>query len=119
MRFEDREDGEYCIHAGSLELRAGQGHLASVIVNRSRDGKTGVREIYRDLEVSGGHRWLTSDQALQHALMLGASAVTAERHRALSQSGRSTSDADGVTPLLERHHADLNRPLSMRGPEHV
>lgn len=105
MRFEDREDGEYCIHAGSLELRAGQGHMASVIVNRSRQGKTGVREIYRDLEVSGGHRWLTSDQALQHALMLGARAVTAERHRALRQSGRSTSDAAGANPLPERHQA--------------
>ena len=119
MQFEDREVGKYRIHAGSLELRAGQGHLASVIVNRSRDGKTATREVYRDLAVSGGHRWLTSDQALQRALMLGAIAVTAERHRALSQSGRSTSDAAGVIPLLERHQADLNRPWLMRGPAHV
>ena len=74
MQFEDRDDGEYRIHAGSLELRAGQGHLAAVIVKRSRDGKIDASEVYRDMNVSGGHRWMTSDQALQHALMLGVGA---------------------------------------------
>ena len=91
MRFEDRDDGEYRIHAGSLELRAGQGHLAAVIVNRSCDGRISEREIYRDIAVSGGHRWLTSDQALQHALQLGASAVAAERNRTIGLTIRSTS----------------------------
>ena len=89
MRFEDRDDGEYRIHAGSLEPRAGQGHVAAVIVNRSRDGKIDAREVYRDMAVSGGHRWLTSDQALQNALMLGASAVAAERQRATTPTVRT------------------------------
>jgi hypothetical protein len=89
MRFEDRDDGEYRIHAGSLEPRAGQGHLAAVVVHRSRDGKIDAREVYRDIDVSGGHRWLTSDQALQHALMLGASAVAAERQRTMAPTVRT------------------------------
>lgn len=93
MRFEDRDDGDYRIHAGSLELRAGQGHLAAVIVNSSSDGKIGVHEVYRDTEASGGHRWLTSDQALQHALQLGASAVAAERNRTTSQNTRACLNA--------------------------
>lgn len=96
MRFEDRDDGEYRIHAGSLELRAGQGFLAAVIVNRSRDAKNGEREVYRDTEVSGGRRWSTSDQALEQALLLGASAVTAKRHRATSRCGGSTSPVQVV-----------------------
>jgi hypothetical protein len=81
MQFEHRDDGEYRIHAGSLEPRAGHGHLAAVIVTRSRDGKIDAREVYRDMEVSGGHRWETSDEALRHALMLGVRAVAAERQR--------------------------------------
>jgi hypothetical protein len=85
MRFEDKDDGEYRIHAGALELRAGEGFLAAVIVNRSSQGRGDGHEVYRDTEVSGGHRWLTSDQALQHALLVGANAVTAERHRTPSQ----------------------------------
>lgn len=91
MRFEYVEDGEYRIHAGSLELRAGHGHLAAVIVNRSCGGKLAEREIYRDVAVSGGHRWLTPDLALQHALLLGAGAVAAERHRIEGQAVRSGS----------------------------
>ncbi len=90
MRFEDRNDGEFRIHAGSLELRVGQGHLAAVIVHRSCKGDVGACEVYRDTAVSGGHRWLTSDQALQHALLLGASAVAAERRRPVEQTVCST-----------------------------
>ena len=83
MRFEDRDDGEYRIHAGSLEPRAGQGHLAAVIVYRSQGGKMDAREVYRDMQVLGGRRWPTSDQALQYAILLGARAVAVERQRAM------------------------------------
>jgi hypothetical protein len=119
MRFEDKDDGEFRIHAGTLEPRQGQGHLASVIVTRSLKGQVGLREIYRDLEVSGGHRWLTSDEALKHALELGARAITAEKSRPLSQTSRGSLEAAGVSPLPERHPVDLDRPLSMQGHEHV
>jgi hypothetical protein len=105
MRFEDRDDGEYWIHAGSLELRAGEGFLAAVIVNRSSKGKVGRQEVYRDTEVSGGHRWLTSDQALQHALLVGAKAVTAERHRTPSRvAAAAVQIPDGAwSPVTSQH----------------
>ncbi len=80
MRFEDRNDGEYLIHAGALELRAGHGHLAAVIVVRNCTGSKCV-SVFRDVAISGGHRWLTSDQALQQAFVSGYAAIAAERHR--------------------------------------
>lgn len=86
MQFQDIDGGEYRIHAGSLELRAGQVHLAAVIVNRSCDGNIDALEVYRDIGIHSGHRWLTADQALQRALLLGASAVCAERIRTASGS---------------------------------
>lgn len=81
MRLEDRNDGEYRIHAGALELRAGEGHLAAVIVVRHRIGAVKGVDIFRDIAISGGHRWLTSEQALQQAFLTGSVAIAAERHR--------------------------------------
>ncbi len=96
MQFEDRDDGEYRIHAGALELRAGQGFLAAVIVNRTCVGSHGGREVYRDTAVSGGHRWLTSGQALARALLLGAGAVTAERQRTADRPAATVVPAPGA-----------------------
>lgn len=81
MRFEDRDDGDYRIHAGSLEISAGHGHLAAVIVNRSCNGGAKTHEVYRDTDLSIGCTWPTSDQALQHALKLGIAAVAVARQR--------------------------------------
>jgi hypothetical protein len=75
MRFEGRDDGEYRIHAGSLELSAGHGHLAAVVVNRCRNGEAEMLAVYRDTELSTDRTCPTSDQALQHALKLGVAAV--------------------------------------------
>jgi hypothetical protein len=86
MQFQDIDDGQYRIHAGSLEIRAGEGHIAAVIVNRSSNGKNKVLEVFRDIDIQSGYRWPTSDQALQRALVLGASAVSAERLRAARYS---------------------------------
>jgi hypothetical protein len=66
-------------NAGSLEPRAGQGHLAAVIVYRSQGRKLDARAVYRDMQVSHGHRWPSSDQALQYALLVRARAVAVER----------------------------------------
>ena len=81
MQFEIRDDGDYRIHAGSLETREGQGHLAAVIVGRVASGRSDAREIFRDTAISGGHRWPTSGEALQRALSMGVKAVDAERAR--------------------------------------
>lgn len=87
MQFEIRNDGDYRIHAGSLETREGQGHLGAVIVGRVAGGGFDAREIFRDTAISGGHRWLTSGEALERALLMGAKAVEAERARAAERAG--------------------------------
>lgn len=96
MLFKDRDDGDYRIHAGSLELRAGEGFLGAVIVHRVRGGSGQQVEVYRDTEVSAGHRWSTADQAVEHALLLGALAVSDVRNRAARGEAEleASSDAD-------------------------
>lgn len=81
MKFESRDDGDYRIHAGSLEARTGGGHLAAVVVDRLGSGRADAREVFRDTALAGGQRWATADQALRQALALGASAVAEDRAR--------------------------------------
>ena len=83
MRFEDKDDGEYRIHAGALELRAGQGFVAAVVVSRIRGALTGSQEVYRD--TADSRCWATSDEALAHALGKGAMAVRVERAQSRSK----------------------------------
>ena len=45
MQFATRIDGEYLIYAGSLELRAGAGFMAAVVVNRNRTVSVAEQEI--------------------------------------------------------------------------
>ena len=79
------------MHPGALEVRIGQGYLGAVIVNQPCGGKPGVHEVHRDAVVCGGHKWLTSEEALQHGLLLGAAAVKAERHRKAALPDPSTA----------------------------
>ena len=79
MQFATRIDGEYLIYAGSLELRAGAGFMAAVVVNRTRTVSVAEQEIYRDIAMSGGHLWATSHEALTSALTLGHRAVQDQR----------------------------------------
>jgi hypothetical protein len=81
MRFEDKDDGDYRIHAGSMELRDGHGFMAAVIVRQFRKGNPSMREVYRDIAISGGHCWLTSEMALRQAFLQGSGVVKAERDR--------------------------------------
>lgn len=81
MQFATRVDGEYLIYAGSLELRAGAGFMAAVVVNRSRSGRVAEQEVYRDGALSGGHLWATSQEALSSALTHGYRAVQDQRSR--------------------------------------
>lgn len=81
MQFASREDGEYLIYAGCLELRAGAGFMAAVVVNRTRAPRMTKQEVYRDLALSGGHLWATSNEALASALTQGHRAIAQERSR--------------------------------------
>jgi hypothetical protein len=42
--------------------------VAAVVVSRLRGVDRPPREAYRDLSISGGHRWERPDQALLHAV---------------------------------------------------
>jgi len=87
MHFADLDDGEYRVHAGSMELCAGEGFIAAVVVSRHHSGQTAAHEVYRDTALSCGHRWATSEQALERALLDGTGAVEAERRRIPSRGG--------------------------------
>ena len=81
MQFATRVDGEYLIYAGSLELHAGAGFMAAVVVNRVRGVRFSEQEVYRDGALSGGHLWATSHEALTSAMIQGHRAVQRERFR--------------------------------------
>lgn len=102
MQLEDRADGEYRIHVGSMELRTGHGFMAAVIVGRvNYVSKTEV-EIHRDIAISGGHPWLTSNQAIQQALLQGGRVVSSDRIR--------LAGCSALTP--NRHWPSANPPNS-------
>jgi hypothetical protein len=79
MQFKSTDVGEYLICAGSIEALLSDGYVAAVVVERNCVDRPGRQEIYRDISISGGHRWVSADEALEHALRLGVVAV--ERHR--------------------------------------
>lgn len=95
MHFADLDNGEYRVHAGSMELCAGEGFIAAV-VSRHHSGQTAAHEVYRDTALSWGHRWATSEQALERALLDGTGAVKAERRRIASREGGTLATGLGV-----------------------
>jgi hypothetical protein len=66
MHFEERNEGDYRIYAGALESR--DGYVAAVVVSRWRGIQNPPREAFRDVALSGGHRWASPTEALSYAL---------------------------------------------------
>jgi hypothetical protein len=112
MQFKDRDEGEYRIHEGAMEDCTGKGFIAAVVVDRV-SGQTAAREVYRDTALSGGHKWLTSDQALARALEEGIGAVAAHRRRECERDGRIKTSADtqnlNAQPRLRMDPRDPSR----------
>jgi len=77
MQFQERDEGDFRIYAGALEAPRGNGFVASVIVNRVAPAHE-RREVFRDVSMFGGHRWLTSDDALRQAVKKGREIVRGE-----------------------------------------
>jgi len=77
MQFQERDEGDFRIYAGALEAPRGNGFVASVIVNRMAPAHE-RREVFRDVSMFGGHRWLTSDDALRQAVKKGREIVRGE-----------------------------------------
>jgi hypothetical protein len=67
MHFEERNEGDYRIYAGALEASGG-GYLAAVVVSRLRGMPQAPCEAYRDISMSGGHRWQSPNDALAFAV---------------------------------------------------
>jgi hypothetical protein len=89
MRYADKDAGDYRIHAGSLEMIAGLGHIAAVVVNRRGDRHGPPQEVFRDMALSNGHCWPTSQEALACALAEGARAVKDEQLRVASRRAQA------------------------------
>jgi len=77
MHFDEMNLGDYRIYAGALE--APGGYVAAVVVNRLRGVAQAPREAYRDIAMSGGHRWARAEEALRYAMGRGAELVKTQK----------------------------------------
>jgi len=77
MHFQERDEGDFRIYAGAFEAPRGNGFVASVVVYRMAPAHE-RREVFRDVGMFGGHRWLTSDDALRRAVKKGCEVVRGE-----------------------------------------
>ena len=68
MRFEDCQEGDYCIYAGALEAPRGDGYIAALVVNRVHGVAGRPREAFRDESLACGHRWPSPEEALNYAI---------------------------------------------------
>jgi hypothetical protein len=66
MHFEECNEGDYRIYAGALEAQGG--YVAAVVVSRWRGVTDPPREAFRDVAMSGGHRWSSPNEALAFAV---------------------------------------------------
>ena len=85
MQFDTRQDLEYRIFVGSLETVAGEGFLSAVIVERTRVDDRMRTEIFRNTALFGGHRFVSSGEAMHRAFLLGEAAIAAARLRLSSE----------------------------------
>lgn len=79
MRFAERNEGAYRVYAGAMEAIGG--YSAAVVISRVKGVPNGPREAYKDLAMSGGHRWETAEQALRYAVARGCEIVRSEPSR--------------------------------------
>ena len=70
MHFHERDEGDFRIYAGALEAPHGNGFVASVIVSRVTPAHE-RHEVFRDVSMFGGHRWLPPEEALRQAIKKG------------------------------------------------
>lgn len=81
MHFAERNEGPYRVYAGAMEATGG--YCAAIVISRVKGVTNGPREAYKDLAMSGGHRWETPEQALRYAVARGCEIVRSEPSRLL------------------------------------
>jgi hypothetical protein len=79
VHFTERTEGDYRIYAGALEATGG--FVAAVVVSRLNGVRNAPREAYRDMAMSGGHRWRTAQEALCYAIARASEVIRSEPHR--------------------------------------
>ena len=79
MNFDERNEGDYRIYAGALE--APGGYVAAAVVSRLRGIEAAPREAWRDVSMSGGHRWPSPQDALRYALARAREVIRTEPAR--------------------------------------
>ncbi len=81
MKFDESVEGGFRIYVGALDAPRGEGYIAAAVVNQL-DGTLADagREIWRDENLAGGHRWASAEAALRYAMVR---ARTVARHCAV------------------------------------
>jgi hypothetical protein len=79
MNFDEQTDGDYRIYAGAPE--APGDYVAAVVISRMnvRIGKPW--EAWRDLGLSGAHRWPSPAEALRYAMAREREVIRSETQR--------------------------------------
>jgi hypothetical protein len=78
VNFDERNEGDYRIYAGALEVPGG--YVAAMVVNRLRGNPGPYRGKRRDISISGGHRWPSAQDALRYALARASEVIRTERY---------------------------------------
>lgn len=79
MHFEECNEGDYRIYAGAVESKGG--YVAAVVVSRWRGVHNPPREAFRDVSLSGGHRWASPNEALSYAVRQAQEIIRKDPHR--------------------------------------
>jgi len=84
MYFDERDVGDYKIYAGAIEVACG-GYAAAAVVKQVRGVPEAV-EVFRDVNMSGGHAWEEPERAVQFAMRVAMDVIRARASQVLSGS---------------------------------
>lgn len=82
MYFDERDEGDFKIYAGAIEVAHG-GYAAAAVVKQVRGVPEAV-EVFRDLNMSGGHAWEQPERAIQFAMRVAMDVIRARASQALT-----------------------------------
>lgn len=90
MYFDERDEGDFKIYAGAIEVACG-GYAAAAVVKQVRGVPEAV-EVFRDINMSGGHAWEEPERAVQFAMRVATDVIRARANQA---------QANGTVPLFK------------------
>lgn len=75
MQFDELDSGLYRIYGGALELPNGRYSAAVSVVRREAPQGTGLRAVFQDFRLAGGHGFESAAAALRFATQAGQDAI--------------------------------------------